>query len=583
MQRLKAIKLRFRNFMSFGNQWTEINFEDSVSTFIYGENIDTNSRNGAGKTTILNAICYAVYNRAFDNITLPRLINITNAAKNTLMEVEYTFSKGSDIYEIHRKRGESHGVTLEENGIDITPDSINETDALIERIYGRSYELFTRVIVFAGNTTPFLDLPVSLQRAHIEELFNITVLSEKAQKLKKVIQTTESDAKVEEALLKEREASSKLRQKRLKEFETKVIAWEEQKEAKLESYRTQLASVEGIDFTNERELFERKTKLTEKIQHSTSTKASLSRAKERIDKEVTTLLKQQHHLQDDKCPFCLQNMADAANKLHDIEEKLLVLVASLDEHEVKLTNETNTLSSLQSELAEVNASMTYDNLPVLLDTLANMNTLQVQLKELELAENPYFDTYEQMEAEANDTPLSYERLDELKSLIEHQHFLLKLLTDKNSFLRRRIINKTIPFLNLRMNTYAKQLGLPHIVQFKDDMTCTVAEYGRELDFGNLSAGEKKRVNLAMSLAFRDVLHHLHAKDNLLFVDEIDASLCATGVEGVVSLLNQKTKEDELSTWVVMHREGVEDKFDRKMLVIKEHGFSSISLQSDECK
>jgi DNA repair exonuclease SbcCD ATPase subunit len=134
-----------------------------------------------------------------------------------------------------------------------------------------------------------------------------------------------------------------------------------------------------------------------------------------------------------------------------------------------------------------------------------------------------------------------------------------------------------------MNTYAKQLGLPHVIQFKDDMTCMVSQYGRELDFGNLSAGEKKRVNLAMSLAFRDVLHHLHAKDNLLFVDEIDASLCASGVESVVALLNQKTKEDELSTWVIMHREGVEDKFDRKMLVIKENGFSTVSLQSEECK
>jgi|688.fasta_scaffold13800_4 DNA repair exonuclease SbcCD ATPase subunit len=583
MQRLKAIRLRFRNFMSFGNQWTEINFEDSTSTFIYGENIDTNTRNGAGKTSILNAIVYAVYNRAFDNITLPRLINITNAAKNTLMEVEYLFSKGSDIYEIKRKRGESHGVTLEENGIDITPDSINETDALIERIYGRSYELFTRVIVFAGNTTPFLDLPVSLQRAHIEELFNITVLSEKAQKLKKVIQTSESDAKVEEALLKERETSSKLKQKRLAEFEQKVISWEEQKEAKLISYRKQLASVEGIDFTNERELFERKTKLSEEQQRTSSTKASLTRAKERLDKDIATLLKQQQHLEDDKCPYCLQNMADAASKLHDIEEKLLALVASLEEHEEKLATETTKLTNIQAELKEVNESMTYDNLPVLLDTLANMNTLQVQLRELELAENPYFETYEQMESEVNESSISYEKLDELKSTIEHQQFLLKLLTDKNSFLRRRIISRTIPFLNLRMNTYAKQLGLPHVIQFKDDMTCMVSQYGRELDFGNLSAGEKKRVNLAMSLAFRDVLHHLHAKDNLLFVDEIDASLCASGVESVVALLNQKTKEDELSTWVIMHREGVEDKFDRKMLVIKENGFSTVSLQSEECK
>jgi DNA repair exonuclease SbcCD ATPase subunit len=171
--------------------------------------------------------------------------------------------------------------------------------------------------------------------------------------------------------------------------------------------------------------------------------------------------------------------------------------------------------------------------------------------------------------------VTYDVLDELKKEQEHQQFLLKLLTDKNSFIRRRIINRTIPFLNARLIHYTKQLGLPHVVKFDDDMSCTVSEFGRELDFGNLSSGEKKRVNLSLSLAFRDVLHHLHSKVNCLFIDEIDASLDGAGVEAVFKLLKQKTRDDGLGLWIISHRPEAIGRFDRQIIVRKQNGFSSI--------
>ena len=123
--------------------------------------------------------------------------------------------------------------------------------------------------------------------------------------------------------------------------------------------------------------------------------------------------------------------------------------------------------------------------------------------------------------------------------------------------------------------YTKDFGLPHVVKFDDDMTCSVAEYGRELDYGNLSSGEKKRVNLSLSLAFRDVLHHLHAKVNCLFIDEIDASLDGPGVEAVFKVLKQKTRDDSLVTWIISHRPEAVGRFDRQMIVRKENGFSGI--------
>jgi DNA repair exonuclease SbcCD ATPase subunit len=113
------------------------------------------------------------------------------------------------------------------------------------------------------------------------------------------------------------------------------------------------------------------------------------------------------------------------------------------------------------------------------------------------------------------------------------------------------------------------------------MSCTVSEYGRELDFGNLSSGEKKRVNLSLSLAFRDVLHHLHSRVNCLLIDEIDASLDGSGVDNVFKLLKTKVRDDGLSLWIISHRPEAVGRFDRSVTVRKENGFSRIVMDEVE--
>ena len=577
MQKLSALKLRFRNFMSFGNAWNEIVFEDNISTFISGENHDVGGNNGCGKTSILNAITYAVYNKPYENISLPRLINSTNAAKNTLMEVEFSFAKGDDVYSIYRKRGESHGVALTKNDEDITPDSIAETDNLIQSIIGFGYDLFTRVIVFAGSSTPFLDLPVSQQRNHIEELFNISILSEKAVKLKKLIQVTESDIKVQEAVLKEKETAAKIQQRRLDEMEQKVIGWENITAQNITKLKAELSQIEGIDFDTEQQLFTKNTELTAQISKISSDRSSMQRAIGRTGIELSNKIKELDHLTKDNCPYCLQQMPNASEKIADLEVEVLKLdetITQLNEEEDDLHKKLQAAEALKSEIS---GQIKYPNLPALLETKSNFDVIQSKLHQFEVAINPHFETFEELEAEAKIQP-DYSSLDLLKSRLDHQQFLLKLLTDKNSFIRRRIISKTIPFLNLQLNTYSKQLGLPHVVNFCDDMSCVVSEFGRELDFGNLSSGEKKRVNLAMSLAFRDVLHHLHARVNLLFVDEIDASLCPLGVENVIKMLKVKTNDDNLSSFVVMHRAEASGRFDKDLVIHKRGGFSEMEYR-----
>jgi ABC-type ATPase involved in cell division len=199
-----------------------------------------------------------------------------------------------------------------------------------------------------------------------------------------------------------------------------------------------------------------------------------------------------------------------------------------------------------------------------LEVRQNAALLEAKLADLEIASNPHT---EALTALKNTDPSAVDtsKLDRLRHRLAHQQFLGKLLTDKNSFLRQRIITQTTPFLNARMGHYTSALGLPHTVKFDPDMSCSVSEYGRELDFGNLSAGEQKRVNTALALAFRDVMHHLHGRTNLLMIDELDGALDAPGIDAVVKVLKQKSRDENTSVFLISHHPNVVGRLDKTLV------------------
>lgn len=578
---IKILNVKFRNFMSYGELWNEIYFDDGISTFLIGNNLDTNSANGCGKTSMFQALTYGLYNKSISNISLQRLINSTNAIKNTLMEVIVEWSKGDDLYRVHRKRGSETSVGLYKNDIDITPDSSGETDKTIEELLGISFELFSKIIVFSGNTTPFLEMSIGNQRTHIEELFNITILTEKAEKLRKVINSTDILISTEEAIIKEKTNALTAHKQRVHNAEQKVLSWEFTKEKDIVDLSTQLTSIEGIDFEEEEKLLLSQLQLIEELKILSDNISSKKREELRISKELSDKNKEHEHLVHNNCPYCLQLMPNASEKIKEIEQDINSISTILKEKQEYLQEIVSKQESKNDQLKEIEQKIKYPNLPKLLEIKNNVTLLHSKLDELQAANNPHFEIFEELEKELSNFNIDYSKLDSLKLLKEHQQFLLKLLTDKNSFIRKRIINKTIPFLNAQLNHYTGELGLPHVIKFFEDMSCSVEEYGRELDFGNLSGGEKKRVSLAMSLAFRDVLHHLHTKVNILFVDEIDASLDESGVEAVIKLLKKKTYEEQLSTWVVMHRSGLQNRFDRDVVVEKKNGFSSFYNETNK--
>jgi DNA repair exonuclease SbcCD ATPase subunit len=175
----------------------------------------------------------------------------------------------------------------------------------------------------------------------------------------------------------------------------------------------------------------------------------------------------------------------------------------------------------------------------------------------------------------------YDQLNNLVRVQDHQEFLLKLLTSKDSFIRKKIIDQNLSYLNSRLTHYLDRIGLPHTVTFQNDLTVLIEELGRELDFDNLSRGERNRLILSMSWAFRDVFESLYQPINLLFIDEmIDNGLDTQGVENALALLKHMSRERHKSIWLVSHRDELAGRVENILKVVKEGGFTSYNTDVD---
>ena len=179
----------------------------------------------------------------------------------------------------------------------------------------------------------------------------------------------------------------------------------------------------------------------------------------------------------------------------------------------------------------------------------------------------------------NDTlqEVNYDTLNTLVKNRDHQEFLLKLLTNKDSFIRKRIIDQNLSYLNLRLSEYLDKLGLPHQVKFINDLSVEISHLGNDLDFDGLSRGERTRLILGLSWAFRDIFENNTHAINLVFVDELlDSGMDPQGLEGSVAVLKKMERERNKNIFVISHREELVHRVSNVLTVLKENSFSSFS-------
>ena len=274
------------------------------------------------------------------------------------------------------------------------------------------------------------------------------------------------------------------------------------------------------------------------------------------------------------CHSCGQDIHD--NKQDELRT---AKQAQLQEHALQLlTNDTqwqeHTDTLNQLGVLGTAPKVFYDTLEHALNHRNSVETLRKDLTGRSAEVDPYAEQIADMQGQALQV-VTYDTLNELTRLQDHQDFLLKLLTSKDSFVRKKIIDQNLSYLNARLTHYLDRIGLPHTVKFMNDLTVSIEELGRELDFDNLSRGERNRLILSMSWAFRDVWESLYHPINLLFIDElIDNGLDTQGVENALALLKKMSRERHKSIWLVSHRDELAGRVENILKVVKENGFTT---------
>jgi DNA repair exonuclease SbcCD ATPase subunit len=247
-----------------------------------------------------------------------------------------------------------------------------------------------------------------------------------------------------------------------------------------------------------------------------------------------------------------------------------------------LNTDLANLNTAKNELGTVGKQpkLYYDTEQEAFQHRSLVDALISKIDEKSKEENPYTEQITDMENKALQE-INFDKINELTKINDHQKFLLDLLTSKDSFVRKKIIDQNLSYLNARLTHYLDKIGLPHQVIFLNDLSVQITELGRELDFDNLSRGERNRLILGLSFAFRDVWESLYSPINTLFIDElIDSGMDSIGVENSMAILKDMSRNRNKSVWLVSHREELAGRVPSVLKVVKENGFTTYSTSRD---
>ena len=573
--------------MSVGNQTQAIDFDKGELTLVLGENLDlggdgSGSRNGTGKTTIVNALSYAIYGNALTNIKRDNLINKING-KGMLVTIE--FEKGGIDYSIQRGRKPNvlkftvNGTEQEPTDNDEAQGDSRETQKAIEDLFGMSHDMFKHILALNTYTEPFLSMKNNDQRTIIEQLLGITMLSEKAEVLKDKMKVNRDAINAENTRIETVKASNERIEQNIESLERKQRMWEDNKQQGIKELEQSISTLEKIDIEAEIEAHkcwenfnDRKRSLDEAQRWI----ASITADNEKQEKLIKKLDKEIADLKEHKCYACGQELHDGKQDeilkdkealLQEAAQQILTNESQYDEH-AKVVSEIGELESCPATQ--------YDSVEEAYNHRNTVESLQKELEQKHKEENPYLEQIKDLKETALQE-VSFDSLNDLTKEKDHMDFLYKLLTNKDSFVRKKIIEQNLAYLNQRLTYYLAKVGLPHIVEFQNDLSVVITQLGQDLDFDNLSRGERNRLILSLSWAFRDVWESLYHGINLLFIDElVDSGMDSAGVESSISILKKMTRERNKNVFLISHRDDLAGRVNHVLKVIKENGFTSYS-------
>ena len=568
--------IKWKNFLSTGNQFTEISLTDTKSSLIVGAN-------GAGKSTILDALTFALFGKPFRKINKPQLLNSINQSDCI---VEVNFDIGRNKYTVIRGI-KPNKFEIQQNGVTLDQDAsaVDQQKHFEQTILKMNYKSFTQIVVLGSSTfVPFMRLPLAARREIIEDILDIQIFSTMNVNLKEKIKVINDELKDHEYKLSLVKEKIDMQKKFMLDIEKKNKEDIQEKEN-----RKDTLLIEALDY--ESQILSNDTKIDTKtaaVSDTTKLKATISKVtslKEKLTTKRKSHTKEKKFFEEnDACPTCGQSIEE-----HFKQEKISILSNKLAEVEKGVSDLGQQLSDLQSKET---------TFILLIDEINELNLKNRQLNnEIKSLHKRIDELDDDIRKLRNSDVNQREQFSILKSLSEDGKQIQETISEtkeekdclltaaqllKDSGIKTRIIKKYLPTMNKLINDYLEKMEFSASFMLNESFEEVIkSRYRDEFSYESFSEGEKARIDIALLLTWRSIAKLKNSVDtNLLILDEIfDGSLDQSGNSDLGWIL--KTFDEKTNVFVISHRDNMADKFDRCLRFEKHKNFSYVTEEASD--
>ena len=567
---IKFKKIKWKNFLSTGDQWTEINFQKSNTTLIIGSN-------GAGKSTVLDALTFVLFNKPFRKITKSQLVNTVNE-KDCRIEIQ--FSVGTREYRVVRGIKPSiFEIWVGDNMLNQSAAANDQQKYLESNILKLNYKSFTQIVVLGSSSfIPFMQLSAPNRREVIEDLLDIRIFSAMNSVVKDKLRHLRDEIKILELRKENLTDKVSMQKKFIEEIESRGKQDIKEKVEKKDKFGSEIITLttqneslnDSVSGLNEKQ---------EKVTGASKTLLKLNNLKGKMSNKVSTLTKEHKFFTDNvTCPTCTQNIEESfrLNRIAEVETKAKELQDGYKELQFKIKSEQERelqFNTLSKEITKLNNDISQNNTKIsgfqrqisdleseiqtLTDQLANRNTEHEKLTELREQLNTTFD-----------------ELVEKKEELSYKDYVYNLLKDGG--VKTKIIKKYLPLINKQVNRYLQMMDFYINFKLNEEFSETVeSPIHEDFSYASFSEGEKMRIDLALLFTWREVAAYKNSTNtNLLIMDEVfDSSLDGTGTDEFLKIIRFVIKDANI--FVISHKESLLEKFESVIQFEKLKGFSRI--------
>ena len=564
--------IKWKNFLSTGNQYTEVDFTKHKTNLIIGTN-------GAGKSTVLDALTFSLFGKPFRKINKPQLINSVNE-KDCRVEVEFSVGK-TDWKVVRGIKPAVFEIWRNESLMDQSAAALDQQKWLEQNVLKMNYKSFTQIVILGSSTfVPFMQLSAANRREVIEDLLDIKIFSSMNTLIKEKIRAIKEDIKVLD--LKKESLLDKVQMQKnfIEELENRGKENIRDKENSVKKLLVEENDTmnENIEISNNVNLLE---KQLEKHIGATEKLRKLGNLKGKISQKVSTITKEHKFFTENTvCPTCTQSIEETfrINRINDAQDKAKELQSGYKELEEAIKEEEERerqFTALSKEISKLTNGISQNNIKI--------SGCQRQIRDIEheiqvLTENlaNRNSEHEKLESFNKNLKTTYDELASKKDTINYYDFSYSLLKDGG--VKSKIIKKYLPLINQQVNRYLQMMDFYINFTLDEEFNETVqSPIHEDFSYASFSEGEKMRIDLALLFTWREVARMKNSVNtNLLIMDEVfDSSLDGFGTEEFLKIIRFVIKD--ANVFVISHKQGMEDRFDQCIRFEKIKGFSRMAV------